>query len=168
LVRHLPSASPVLAAALFAGWLLPSRLLALGVPLLALGISDAVLGTYDARVMAVVYAASALPVCLRGFLGPRLSAARIGLGTVGCALCFYVSSNLAWWGFGALYPHTLGGLLDCYVAALPFLRNELLGDCAWSLVFFGGYAAVTSLRPGWSARPARAEQDETLLVPGTR
>ncbi len=38
------------------------------------------------------------------------------------------------------YPKTFDGLLTCYVMAVPFLRNTLLGDAFYALVLFGGLA----------------------------
>jgi hypothetical protein len=38
-----------------------------------------------------------------------------------------------------MYPMTWGGLLACYVAALPFFRNTLLGDLGYAALMFGSY-----------------------------
>ncbi|MBI2415043.1 MAG: hypothetical protein HYV33_00080 [Candidatus Kerfeldbacteria bacterium] len=43
-------------------------------------------------------------------------------------LFFYGWTNFGVWHIGGLYPHTWAGLLDCYVLAVPFLRNQLLGN----------------------------------------
>lgn len=48
------------------------------------------------------------------------------------ATLFYWSwTNLGVWITAGLYPQTASGLLACYSAALPFLRNALLGDLLW-------------------------------------
>lgn len=49
------------------------------------------------------------------------------------SLTFFILSNFGSWYFW--YPHTLSGLLACYIAALPFFRNTLISD----LVFGYGY-----------------------------
>lgn len=41
---------------------------------------------------------------------------------------FYAWTNFGVWHIGGLYPHSLAGLVECYVNALPFLRNQLLGN----------------------------------------
>ena len=80
LLWHVPNVSPVAASALFAGMMLRRRSLALVVPLAALLIGDAVLGFYDWRVMAVVYAALTLPavagILARATTAPRASSSR--------------------------------------------------------------------------------------------
>jgi hypothetical protein len=37
---------------------------------------------------------------------------------------------------------TWEGLVACYVAAIPFLRNAILGNCFYAIVFFGGFWAA--------------------------
>jgi hypothetical protein len=54
LLPHAPNFTPVAASALFAGVFLGSRLLALTVPLGAMGLSDSVIGFYDWHVMVAV------------------------------------------------------------------------------------------------------------------
>lgn len=47
------------------------------------------------------------------------------------SLSFFLISNFGVWLFW--YPRSFEGLLSCYLAALPFYRNTLIGD-----LFFGG------------------------------
>jgi hypothetical protein len=42
------------------------------------------------------------------------------------------------------YPHTAKGLLDCYIMALPFMRDFTLATLAYTVVFFGAYAFIAS------------------------
>ena len=51
---HAPNVTPIAASAVFAGMMLRSRALALAVPLLAMLVSDLVVGAYDWRIMGVV------------------------------------------------------------------------------------------------------------------
>ncbi len=41
---------------------------------------------------------------------------------------FYAWTNFGVWHLSGLYPHTLAGLELSYINALPFLRNQLLGN----------------------------------------
>jgi len=50
------------------------------------------------------------------------------------------------WATGALYPHTMAGLSACYLAGIPFYRNQVLGDVVYTVAIFGGYAALNHLR----------------------
>lgn len=41
-----------------------------------------------------------------------------------------------------MYPHTWAGLLSCYVAALPYFANSILGDLFYVGVLFGGFELI--------------------------
>lgn len=38
---------------------------------------------------------------------------------------FWIVSDYAVWAGSSMYPHTVTGLRDCFIAALPFYRNDL-------------------------------------------
>src|SRR5579862_4298157 len=63
----------------------------------------------------------------------------IAISTVAGSEIFFLATNFAsWYAFGT-YAHTASGLMDCYLAAIPFFRNGTLpGDAVGSLVLFGG------------------------------
>jgi len=51
------------------------------------------------------------------------------------SIWFFLISNFGVW-LGGWYPHTLAGLFACFVAAIPFYRNTVLGDVAFTIAFF--------------------------------
>jgi hypothetical protein len=141
LAPHAPNVTPIAASALFAGMVLRSRALALAVPLAAMLVSDLVVGAYDWRVMSVVYAALALPALL-GTWGRARSAVLLPL-VLSSSLFFFATTNFAVWASSGMYAHDLHGLIHCYVAALPFLQNTVIGDMFWATLLFGSW---------WSAK----------------
>jgi hypothetical protein len=142
LTPHAPNFTPIAASALFAGVALRSRSLALAVPLAAMLVSDFILGAYDWRVMGVVYAALALPALL-GRWGRARSATVLAPLALSSSLIFFATTNFAVWVFSGIYTHDLAGIIHCYVAALPFLQNTIIGDMFWTTLLFGGW---------WSAK----------------
>jgi hypothetical protein len=142
LLWHPAHVAPVAAAALFAGFFLRSRLLALAVPLTAMLISDLAIGFYHPAVMASVYAALSFPILLRRVLRSDVTVLRL----IGCSLAssmvLFVLSNAAVWQFGGLYDQSSAGLLACYTNALPFLRNTLAGDLVWTAVLFSAHGLI--------------------------
>lgn len=62
----------------------------------------------------------------RILLHEKLSASRLGAAVLLGPTSFFAVSNFSVWAGSAMYPHTLGGLSACYVAGLPFYRNDLL------------------------------------------
>jgi hypothetical protein len=137
--------TPLAAVGLASGWLFPHRAVAAAVPLVTLVLSNMALLPYDSVVMAVVvYAASIWPVLMGGIIARRGWAAAVG-GALASSLVFYLSTNLAHWIMTDQYPHSAAGLMQCYVAALPFYRWMPVGDVMWTLVVFAGLKAVMLL-----------------------
>jgi hypothetical protein len=142
LLPHVSNFSPVAAAALFAGMTMQRRWIALATPLAAMAVSDAFIGGYGWQVMAVVYGALMLSAVIGiAGRGTRVWPVAIG-GALASSLIFYVTTNLAVWAFTGAYSADAKGLLDCYVAALPFLKYTVAGDLFWSVALFGGAALL--------------------------
>lgn len=142
LAPHPWNMTPVGASALFAGARLPLPV-AITVPVGTLAISDLLIGMHS--LWWVTWGTCVLSVLLGTLLRERGGVAWVGGTAIASSVLFFVTTNFAVWGQGALYPRTLEGLAACYVAAIPFFRNSLLGDLLWTGVFFGGWALATRL-----------------------
>jgi ammonia channel protein AmtB len=119
--------------------------LALLVPLAAMPLSDLVIGFDDWRMTVVVYAALTLPALI-GMLARRYRLSRAVLPSVlASSLIFFVTTKFAVWAFGGLYSPDVTGLMQCYVAGLPFLKYTVAGDLFWAAVLFGGAFLVHRL-----------------------
>jgi hypothetical protein len=72
-------------------------------------------------------------------LHSRTTVLRVGAGALLGPTSFFLISNYAAWvsGFAYPYPHTLGGLLACYAAAVPFYRNDLISTALVAGLAFG-------------------------------
>ncbi len=155
LVPHYPNFTAVSAMALFGAAYLPSRKLALAVPLAVMFLSDVWLevlprlgwvagwmahgrGFYDG--MWVNYGATILVVILGFTLRNHKSVPVVAGVTLLGSVIFFVVTNFGVWVYETMYPHTAAGLWDCYYEALPFFRNQLLGDAVYVGLLFGGFA----------------------------
>ncbi|GMA25715.1 hypothetical protein GCM10025864_34740 [Luteimicrobium album] len=123
-------------AATFAGAPLLRNRTAAVAPLVVAIVSDLVLGNTSILVFtwsawAVIGVASVLLPRLRGgrHSGWKRYAAALGFG-VGASVWFFLWTNFGVWvvSDGSWYPRTVGGLVDCYVAGLPFARPMLVGN----------------------------------------
>lgn len=150
LIHFLPGAlpynfTPVEAIALFGGAYFDDRRLALIVPLGAMLIADSIIGLH--AMLPVVYACIAASVVLGFGLRGRVSTLRVaGFGVAG-SLLFFVVVSFAEWLLGDT-DYCRAGIVPCYVAALPFLKNWLAGTLVWSALLFGGFEL---LRHRWAA-----------------
>lgn len=59
---------------------------------------------------------------------------------------FFLLSNGMVWLRGNMYPHSAAGLGQCYVAGLPFYRNDLVSTLVFSAVFFALPLFAATLR----------------------
>ena len=87
---------------------------------------------------------------MAGYMGmllrERRGAGRIAGVSVASAFLFFAISNFGVWL--VWYPHTFSALADCYIKALPFLRNTLLSTLAYSAALFGAYAMAARAAEG--------------------
>jgi hypothetical protein len=154
ILPHPPGFLPIAASGLFAARYLRMPVLAIAVPVLAMIVSDVMLPGEDWRIQLVGFFAIAIPA-VAGLLTRRYRGVLPVMGTmIVSSLLFFALSNAAVWVFSGMYPFNLSGLVQCYVAALPFLEKTMLGDLVWTGVLFGGAFAIT-----WAAQsgfmPAR-------------
>ena len=134
LVVHTPNFSPVLSMAFLSGMYLKGRQ-ALVVPLVLMVISDVIIGFYP--LMVITWGSIGLISVLGFWLKDRKNLVAVFGGSVFSSVIFFVVTNFASWL--TLYPHTLEGLRQCYILAIPFFRSSLLSALAYSLVFFTAY-----------------------------
>ena len=115
---------------------------AIGLPLLVMMITDIFLGWHP---LFFLTWGSFFAVSLLGFyLRKNPKASGIFLGTLGGSVLFFIVTNLGVFLFQGMYPKDFSGLVECFVMAIPFFRNSLLGDLFYSAVFFGAFALFRS------------------------
>jgi hypothetical protein len=142
LLPHPMNFTPLAAIALFGGVYF-SRRFAIVVPLIALLISDAVIGFYGAMpwVYAGFIAAGLIGMWLRNHKTPLFVAG----GTLASSIIFYLLTNFGVWATGTMYVHNWAGLMECYVAAIPYFRSSLAGDAIFVAAMFGLYELTVAL-----------------------
>ena len=136
---HAPTFTPLAATALFAGYYISRRSVAIAVPLLGMALSDAIIGTYDWRIMASVYLSLLVPIALRTMIRVKPGGGRIMASALVSSLAFYAITNFAVWYFGIWYTRDFAGFIRCYAAGLPFLKYTIAGNLFWSMMLFGLY-----------------------------
>ncbi len=149
LAPHPPNWAPIGAVALFGGARLKGWSAYL-VPLLAMLITDPILSHmagYPAYSWGslVIYSCFFINVLLgRTFLMNTLNPWRIGVVALAGSFQFFLITNFfVWLGASSLYPHTTGGLAECYIAALPFFGRTLGADLFYSAALFTAHWALT-------------------------
>ncbi len=149
LLPHPPNFTPVGSMSLFAGARVPGWLAYL-LPVLVMAITDPLVGGYS-RATPLIYLSFLISVWIGRRVGKSESAIRIGAAAFLCSLQFFLITNLPSWFIGTLYPRTLAGLGECYLAALPFFGRTLGAELFYSAILFGLYAWLSRT----IARPER-------------
>jgi hypothetical protein len=151
LLPHWPDFTPIGASGLFAGARLRGWR-AYVVPLFAMLISDPILGFLHGfrpftPMTFFVYSSLLINVLIGRVLRASENPLRIAPAALIGSLQFYAITNFAVWLLGNHSPHTGMGLAACYVVALPFLRNMVLGDLLYSTALFGLHAWLSHVFP---------------------
>ena len=136
---HPDNFTPVMAIALFSGVVLAPRI-ALVVPLIVMIASDLIIGPH--ALYPLTWGSFFLVSLLGAAIRKNAKIKQIFFGTLGGSILFYLVTNLGVFVFQNMYEKSLSGLVQCYVMALPFFRNSLLGDLFFSGIFFGVFAIV--------------------------
>jgi len=135
---HAPNFTPVAAIAIFSGAYLNKKH-SLVVPLILMVISDSFLGLHN--VVLFTWGGFILVALLGIWLKKNKSVMRILSVSIASSILFYIVSNFGVWLMG-WYPHTMSGLIDCYVLAIPFLRTFTIATLLYTAVFFGIYELI--------------------------
>jgi hypothetical protein len=142
------------AMCLFGGAYFQRRWMAFFVPLAALLLSDVVLAAtlYGFGSLTQVwpsYCLWALTVLIGTALRERVNLLSVTAAAIAASGMFFVLSNFQVWLFGySGYPYTVQGLVACYIAAIPFAQNMLLGNLVYCGVLFGGWELLARGLPG--------------------
>lgn len=141
LLPHPANFAPIAAIALFSGIYLPKKF-AITIPLISLVASDFILGSYTWQVMATVYSSFIITALIGLAIKNNKKISTIVGGTLLGSILFFLTTNWAVWAFDTMYPHTINGLIQSYVMALPFFKNSLLGDLFYTGVLFGAMELI--------------------------
>ena len=159
------SFSPVSAMFLFGGSHVLNRKAAVLLPLLALLVSDVLIGVLMGDMsfglhefLPAVYGCYALMGCAGIWLRRHMNIANVALTALLAEVVFFIVTNFAQWKLGDTYSHDMAGLWLCYDMALPFVKNAFCGTALYTSLFFGGWALlerrVGAVQPAGSLVPS--------------
>ena len=143
--------TPVVASLLYFGAKMPRKYIWAPVALLAVG--DVLLSRFqygfgitpDLLVSWAFYAGVAW--LGSAMLKENAKPAKLVVASLTSSVSFFALSNLAVWAFWPTYPHTFNGLATCFVAAIPFYRNQPIADLLFTAVFFSVPVLLGAVRP---------------------
>ncbi len=140
IIPHAPNFTPMGAVAVISGRHYSVKM-SLLVTIVSMLVSDFILSlVYGYRFLGYISLFVYAAFVVQALLGRYFRSVKGGslIAAVSGSLVFFIVTNLAVWLQGTMYPHTLTGLGNCFIAAIPFYRMTLLGDVCWT-------AALSSL-----------------------
>lgn len=157
LLPHLPNFTPLAAIALFGGAYLLNKKMAYFFTFAALLVSDVLVNSllyndnnflnYLAQPYVwAVYFSFGLTVFMGTSIQNNINIKNIGFFSISSSLLFWLITNFACWPNNPLYTQDASGLINCYVAALPYLGN-VVGDLFYNTILFGSVYMATKKIP---------------------
>lgn len=156
---HAPNFVPIGAIALFGGAYLKKQWSYI-LPIAAMVISDSLIGFYTPQIMASVYISFILIVFFGSLARNNKNIGRLVILSLSGSVAFFLITNFAVWAFTPMYQQTIAGLVNCYVAALPFFRNTILSDFFYVGVLFGSFEIIKLYLPTRMTRIIPSEYSE--------
>ena len=130
LIPHPPNFTPLIAIALFSGFYAANKALIYGLPIATMLISDLFLGFYSISIFVYL---SFLLISFFGTFSKNPGAVKIVSAILLGSVSFFIITNFGVWVLGG-YPRNLAGLLRCYIVAIPFFKNTLMGSFSYSTI----------------------------------
>jgi hypothetical protein len=155
---HPPNFTPIMAMSIFGGAMFADKRFAFLVPLLAMFITDAIIGFHSTILF--VYSGFAIGVLLGFSLKNKLKPGRLALTSLAGSSVFFILTNFGAWLTSGIYPKTIDGLMQAYFFGLPFFRYtpmemfgfSVLGDLTYCFVFYAVIVLVEKYSPKFSLR----------------
>ncbi len=146
LLPHPPNCTAINAIALFGICSLGSFWISLFSVFSAMLLSDLLVFGFHSS-MVFVYLSLGLIVLMGYGLKPKRSLIRTTFLLALSSLLFFITSNFGIWLVSSMYPKSITGLELCYVAAIPFLANNLMGTLLFGGMLFGWLALTEQDTP---------------------
>lgn len=131
-IPHWPNLTAIGASAIWMTYSWPKKSYSLMVPILALLVSDLVIGFHNQIFW--VYGAVFTSSLLIQKIGVEFSPKSLIKTSIISTVLFFLITNFGVWFFGDLYNHSSAGLVECYLAGLPFAINDFLGTLLYGSI----------------------------------
>jgi hypothetical protein len=145
LIPHYPNFTAVGAIALFGGAYLPNKKLAFIIPLVAMLLTDLIIGFHPT--MWAVYLSFGLIVLVGLQISKNKKITNILFATIFSSILFFLITNFAQWLSDPFYAKTGAGLAQCFTMAIPFFGYTALGDLFYVGLLFGVYEIASTKLP---------------------
>ena len=138
LIPHPPNFTPILAISVFSGIKFKSNLFSYFVPVLAMFLSDAIIGFHSG--IYLTYAT----LIIAAAVSRRFN--NINLAALSSSFLFFLITNFYVWVISSTYSKTFIGIIECYTLAFPFFAMTLLSTFFFTYCLFYGFSYISSIQ----------------------
>ena len=132
LIHHPPNFTQIISVAILSSFFFKNINLSILVILISMFISDLLIGFHDY----VFFTYIPLVVIAIVFKEKILEYKNILIYSVIGVIIFYLISNFGVWFLSKNYEENIQGLISCYIAGLPFLKNSLFSTIFYTYLTF--------------------------------
>ena len=132
LIPHPPNFTPIISVAILSSFFFKNINLSISVILIYMFISDLLIGFHNYFFFTYI----PLVVIAIVFKEKILKYKNILIYSVIGVIIFYLISNFGVWFLGKNYENNIHGLISCYIAGLPFLKNSLISTIFYTYLTF--------------------------------
>ena len=140
----IPNFTPTLSLIIFASYYFRNLTISSSIVLLSQIVSDIFIGFYS--YIFFVYGSFLVIIYIVPIIMKKLTTMSVLVTSVISPSIFFIISNFGVWFAGSLYTRDLNGLIECYVAGLPFYDESLLSTILFSYTIFIIYKLLITNR----------------------
>ena len=131
LIDHPWNFTPIIAVGILCGYYFKNILYGYSILIFSMILGDVIIGFHNLIIF--TYVALLFSVIIGKSLN-KLKVTSLILSSVTSSLAFFIISNLGVWFLTDYYSSNLQGLIECYIAAIPFFRNTLVSTLLFVFV----------------------------------
>jgi hypothetical protein len=141
--------APVVAIGLFSGYIFRQKNMAIIITLLASFVGDMLISYINKYPLfhnsfVFVYLSYILITLFGNKLNnSKLEWNKVAIFGISSSLVFFVITNFGVWLMDSIYTKNISGLIECFIAAIPFYKNSFISDLIYIPLIFGSYAILT-------------------------
>ncbi|MEC7832942.1 MAG: DUF6580 family putative transport protein [Pseudomonadota bacterium] len=130
----IPNFTPTLSLIIFASYYFRSVVISMLIVLFSQIVSDFFIGFYDS--IFFVYVSFLLITYISPIIMQKLNIYSVLVASIVSPSIFFIISNFGVWFSDSLYAQNLDGLIECYIAAIPFYDESLLSTILFSYTIY--------------------------------
>ena len=150
LVPHIENFSPLISLAIFSSIHFRKKILSYTALFLSLWISDFFINNFIYNLSTNIvwfykgffwqYFSYLVILILSSFVyGQKISLKSVSILAISSSFIFFFITNFGFWTISNLYEKNLYGLIQCYIAGIPFFKGTIIGSFFYTYLLFGGY-----------------------------